>query len=118
MISASLYAILVGIGMIGQWSFSLATRRVPELRTEPFRIAFHLAGEFLTALVLIVGGLGLLANVPWAQPTYLVSVGMLLYTVIVSPGYFAQRREWPMVGMFAVLLILALVSLGLVLTAP
>ena len=118
MIFASLYAIVVGIGMIGQWSFSLATRRVPELKTEPFRIAFHLAGEFLTALALIVGGLGLLTNATWGRPTYLVSVGMLLYTAIVSPGYFAQRREWPMLGMFAVILVLALVSLGLVLNAP
>jgi hypothetical protein len=38
---ASLYAILVGIAMIGQWSSSIATKRVPELKTEPFRIAFH-----------------------------------------------------------------------------
>jgi len=41
-------------------------------------------------------------------------MGMLLYAVINSPGYFAEKRQWPMVGMFAVLLILALVSLGLV----
>ena len=111
---ASLYAILVGIGMIGQWSVSLATKRVPELKTEPLRIAFHLAGEFLTAIALIVGGLGLLTNTPWGRPIYLVAVGMLLYTVIVSPGYFAQKREWPMVVMFAVLFVLALVSLILV----
>ena len=87
---------------------------MPELKTEPFRIAFHLAGEFLTAVALIAGGLGLLCGAPWGRPMYLVSLGMLLYTVIVSPGYFCQRREWPMVGMFAVLLVLALVSLGLV----
>jgi hypothetical protein len=111
---SSLYAILVGVGMIGQWSFSLATKRVPELKTEPFRIAFHLAGEFLTAFALIAGGLGLLTNTPWGRPTYLVSVGMLLYTVIVSPGYFAQKREWPMVVMFAILFVLALISLVLV----
>ena len=47
MIFAPWYAILVGLGMIGQWSVFLATRRMPELKTEPFRIAFHLAGEFL-----------------------------------------------------------------------
>ena len=41
----------------------------------------------------------------------------MLYTVIVSPGYFAQKREWPMVGVFALPLILALVSLRLVLRA-
>jgi hypothetical protein len=115
---ASLYAILVGIAMIGQWSFALARRQVPELKTELFRIAFHLAGELLTAIALIAGGLGLLTGEPWGQPAYLVSTGMLLYTVIVSPGYFAQKRQWPVVGMFALLLILALVSLGLVLSAP
>jgi hypothetical protein len=115
---ASVYAILVGIGMIGQWSVSLARGRVPEVKTEPFRIAFHLAGEFLTAVALIAGGLGTLTSASWGRPAYLVATGMLLYTVIVSPGYFAQKREWPMVAMFAVLLVLALVSLGLVLSAP
>ena len=111
---SGIYAIVVGIGMIGQWSISLFTKQVPELKTEPFRIAFHLAGEFLTALALIASGLGLITGVTWAQTAYRVSVGMLLYTVIVSPGYFAQKRQWPMVVMFAVLLILALVSLALI----
>jgi len=112
---AALYAIVIGILMIGQWVFFLATKRVPELETEPIRILFHLAAEFITAIALLVGGLGLLTNSNWGLQIYLVSMGMLLYTVIVSPGYFAQKREWPMVGMFAVLLILALISLGLVL---
>ncbi len=101
--------------MIGQWVFSLVRKQVPELETEPIRIRFHLAAEFTTAIALLVGGSGLLADSSWGVHVYLVSMGMLLYTVIVSPGYFAQRGEWPMVGMFAVLLILALISLGLVL---
>ena len=115
MVFSAIYAIIVGIGMIGQWSVSLFANKVPELKTEPFRIAFHLAGEFLTAVSLVAGGLGLITDTSWGQPAYLVSMGMLLYTVIVSPGYFAQKREWPMVIMFAVLFILALVSLALVL---
>ena len=114
MVFSGIYAIVVGVGMIGQWSVSLFANKVPELKTEPFSIAFHLAGEFLTALALIVSGIGLLTGADWGRTTYLVSVGMLLYTVIASPGYFAQKREWPMVIMFAVLLILALVSLALV----
>ena len=117
MIFASIYALVVGIGMIGQWGVSLASRQVPEIKTEPYRIAFHLAGEFLTALALIAAGVGMLVGAPWGRPLYPAAVGMLLYTVIVSPGYFAQKRQWPMVGMFAVLLVLALVSLGLVLGA-
>jgi hypothetical protein len=114
MVFASIYAIVVGLGMIGQWSTSLVSRKVPELKTEPIRIAFHLAGEFLTAVALIVAGVGLIAGSAWGQTAYLVATGMLLYTVIVSPGYFAQRREWPMVIMFVVLFILALVSLAIV----
>jgi hypothetical protein len=38
---------------------------------------------------------------------------MLTYTVLVSPGYFAQLGQWPLVAMFAVLLILTLVSYAL-----
>jgi len=115
MILAGVYAIVVGIGIIGQWGFFLGAGRVPELKSEPYRIGFHLAGEFLTALALLVGGVALLAGAPWGRSFYLLATGMLLYTIIVSPGYFAQRKEWPLVGMFAVLLVLAAISLILVL---
>jgi hypothetical protein len=57
---------------------------VPELKTEPFWIAFHLSGEFLTAIALIANGLGILTNASWDRSTHLVSVGMLLYTACVG----------------------------------
>ena len=112
---AAVYALVVGIGMIGQWTVSIARRRVPELETERARILFHLAGEFITALALLASGSGLLLDATWALECYLVSLGMLFYTMIVSPGYFAQKRQWPMVGLFAVLTILGIASLVLVL---
>ena len=112
---AAIYMIVVGLGMIGLWVLSIARRQVPEFATEPFRIGFHLAAEFATAAALLVGGSALFADTSWASEAGFVPLGMLLYTVIVSPGYFAQKRQWPMVGMFAVLLVLALVSLGLLL---
>jgi hypothetical protein len=114
MIFAAIYAIVVGAGMIGQWLFSLATGQVPELVTEPLRIRFHLAAEFATALALLAGGLALLTGQAWGRWFYLLAMGMLLYTVIVSPGYFAQKGQWAFVGMFAVVLLLALVSIALV----
>ncbi len=107
------YAIIVGVLMFGQWAFFLAAKQVPELKTEPVRISFHLAAEFLAAAALMTSGAGLLVQAAWALQLYPVAVGMLIYTVIVSPGYFAQKRAWPLVGMFAVLLILALISLML-----
>ena len=36
-----------------------------------------------------------------------VAGGMVLYSVINSPGYFVQKGQWPMVGMFAILFFLA-----------
>ena len=114
MIFAAIYAIVVGAGMIGQWLVFLATGQVPELVTEPLRIRFHLAAEFATALALLVGGLALLTGQAWGRWFYLLAMGMLLYTVIVSPGYFAEQGNWVFVGMFAVLLLLALVSVALV----
>ena len=114
MVFASIFALLVGAGMIGQWLFFLATGQVPELETEPLRIRFHLVGEFATAIAMLVGGIALLTDQTWGRWFYLLAMGMLLYTVIVSPGYFAEKREWAFVGMFAVVFLLALVSIVLV----
>ena len=114
MVFAGVYAMVVGIGMIGQWGLSLVKKEVPEVETEPIRIGFHLAAEFATAAALLLGGLGLLLEAGWALQIYPVAIGMLVYTAIVSPGYFAQKGELAMVGFFAVVLILAVVSLVLV----
>lgn len=104
------YAMVVGVLMIGQWTFFLAVGQVPELQTEPWRIAFHLLGEGVTAISLIVSGVALLRRTPWAREAAFAALGMLTYTVLVSPGYFAQSGEWPLVAMFGVLLILTAVS--------
>jgi hypothetical protein len=99
------YSILVGILMIGQWGFFLGTGQVPELQTEPIRIAFHLAVELITAIMLVFGGYLLLKKTSLSKQLALVAAGMLLYTTIVSPGYFAQLGEWPIVIMFGLLVV-------------
>lgn len=108
---AGWFGIIVGSLMFGMWIFFLASGQVPELNTEPFRIYFHLAAEFTTAIGLIVGGIGLLKNFPRATSLYFVASGMLLYSLIVSPGYYAQLGQWAYVVMFAIVLVLALVSI-------
>lgn len=104
---AGIYGIFVGVLMFAQWAFFLATGQVPELQSKPYRIAFHLAAEFATAAGLIVAGIALLRRLAWGAASYLFFAGMLSYSVIVSPGYFAQQGQWALVGMFAVLLGLA-----------
>jgi hypothetical protein len=106
-----IYSIVVGVLMLAQWVFFILTGQVPELQTEPIRIGLHLAAEAVTALALILSGIGLLTRQAWGRSAAIFSLGMLMYTVIVSPGYFAQHGVWPIVVMFAILLVLDLVSL-------
>ena len=107
----ALFSIFVGVLMIGQWIFSLASRKVPEIATETRAIGFHLAAEFLTAAVLMVAGIALLAQSLLGYPLALLAFGMLVYTLINSAGYFAQRGQWLMVLMFGGILILAFASI-------
>jgi hypothetical protein len=104
---AGWYGVVVGVLIIGQWGFFLASGQVPELRTEPIRISFHLAAELLTALALLVAGGAVLLGRAWGPAALLLALGMLLYTVVVSPGYFAQQGQWVLLGLFGVLLALA-----------
>jgi hypothetical protein len=112
---AGWYGLVVGLLIIGQWSFFLLAGQVPELRTEPIRIGFHLAAELATALALITAGWAVVRARAWGRPALLLALGMLIYTVIVSPGYFAQRGEWLLLGLFGLLLALAVVCAGILL---
>jgi hypothetical protein len=110
------YGIVVGILMIAQWTLSIISGSVPELQTEPWRIGFHLAAEFSTAIILIVGGIAVLRSVAWGRTALLIGLGMVIYSEIVSPGYFVQLGQWPMVGLFILLLGGAILSMILLLS--
>jgi hypothetical protein len=105
-------SLVIGVLMLAQWSFLLAAGEVPELQNESVRVAFHLAAEAATAAALITAAVALLRGRAHARKLGLVANGMLIYTVVVSPGYFAQKGQWPPVAMFAVLLALALISVA------
>ncbi|HSL43488.1 MAG TPA: hypothetical protein VK897_08650 [Anaerolineales bacterium] len=107
---AAWYGILVGFLMIAQWAFSIISGGVPEFQTAPWEIAFHLAAEMSTALILILGGMAALKAMTWAKPLLLVGLGMVIYSEIVSPGYFAQLGQWPFVAIFGMLLIGAVIA--------
>ena len=104
------YGIVVGFLILAQWAFFLATGAVPETRTAPWSIGFHLAAELVLALALILGGFATWRSTKWGAQVLPVGLGMALYSEIASPGYFAQQGSWMLVGMFAVLLIGALVA--------
>jgi hypothetical protein len=115
MVFPAVYALVVGFGMMAQWTLSYRSGQIPELQTEPFRIRFHIAGEMATAVALVAAGAGLLLQAGWAVPLYQVGMGMLFYTAIVNPGYFAQQGKLILVGIFALLVLLGQVCLWILL---
>ena len=112
------YGIGVGFLMIGQWTFTILAGGVPEFQTAPWEIAFHLAAEFTTALLLLTGGIATLNMSTRGRQTLLVGLGMVIYSEIVSPGYYAQLGQWAFVAMFAILLFGAVWSVMLLLRQP
>lgn len=111
---AAIYSIFIGVSMIGMWTALLGTGQVPEINTEPIYLLYHLIAEFLTAITLLIGGFGLFANRKWGLKVYLISMGMLLYAVLIAGGYYAQKSEWTMIGMFTSFTILTILFICLI----
>lgn len=105
-----LYSGFVGFVMIGQWMMAYLAGQIIELETEPIRIGFHIAAELITAACLIISAGALQKRKAWGRELALVSTGMLLYTTLVSPGYFAQQGNWIWPGIFGLIMIGGVVS--------
>ena len=110
--AVSVYSLVVGIGMLCMWLFFIAAGSVAEFETKPAEITFHLIAEFGAALMLVIAAILSLGKKPAGKPLLLAALGMLLYTVIVSPGYYVQRGEIPFAVMFFVLAVLTAVAIG------
>jgi hypothetical protein len=108
---ASVYSIIVGVSILVLWTLLITTSSIPEFDTNPIEIILHITAELSTGFFLIIGGYGLWKEYGWRYPVHFLSMGMLFYTAIVSPGYYGDKGEWQVVGIFAILL-----SVGLVIT--
>ncbi|MFX1417780.1 MAG: hypothetical protein ACFE9N_02540 [Promethearchaeota archaeon] len=93
---ASIYTILIGIAMLFMWFILLIKREVPELTTKPTQIYFHLIAEFLTSIILITGGIGLIMNQTWGFAIFFIAIGMTIYSTINAAGFYGQLKDWPM----------------------
>ena len=111
----SIYSVLIGFFMIGFWMFATFSGMVPE-EEKPWGIRFHLLSEFTTATLLIVSGIASTFDIEWAKSTSLLALGMLLYIVIYSPGYYLQKKNKPMAIMFISLIILTILAISLTFT--
>jgi len=107
-----LYAVAVGLTMAGMWATLYLAGDIPELATVPFELGAHLLAEGLTALALLLSGFGVWRGWSRAHAGLIGALGMLLYTVVNSAGYYAELGDSAMVGMFAVLTLTTLLALA------
>ncbi len=104
----SIYSIAMGVVMLVAWSVLWAIGAIPEMTTQPWEIAMHLTAEFTTAGLLIISGTGLWFEAPWAMRINVFASGMLVYSLIQSPGYYLQRDAMVLVLMFAIVFLITL----------
>ena len=107
LIISGIYAIIIGIGIISLWLMLLRTKQVPELETEPIAIKFHITAEFLMGILALLSGILLLFSIPWAPYLFILAMGLVIYAVINSSGYYGQKKQWSFVIMFMIILIVS-----------
>jgi hypothetical protein len=108
---SGMFALVMGIVMAFVWIALIATAQY-DFQSAPLESASLMAAEALTALALIAGGIGILAQKAWGTAIHIASLGMMLYTSANSIGVFAQAGITPASIFFAVL---TLVTIGLIL---
>lgn len=94
---AAVYSIVIGISVLAMWSMTILTGGIKE---GPIEIFFHLVSEFLMAILLLIGGIGLIRDKMYGRKIFLISNGMLLYSVLNAAGYFGQGGNMAMVILF------------------
>jgi hypothetical protein len=101
---SGIFQILVGSGMLAIWLSLFLTGEIPEFQTEIMGITAHLMAEGVTALMLLFSGFHILLKGRKMEVLFHISYGALIYTLIASPGYFAQTGQWGTASLFLVLL--------------
>ncbi len=97
---AAIFSILMGVMMLGTWSYLFLSDQFPQAQTLPIETGYLLAAEFLTSVALILAGYGILARRNWALPLILVALGELIYCTIRFAGELGQGGSLPGLGFF------------------
>lgn len=99
----AVYSVVIAICMIGMWGFLLASGDIPEIKSEPLSITFHLFSEFMIAGLLLISGIGILTKRAWSEKLYMISTGALLCSTLNAAGYYGQEGNLSMLFMFTII---------------
>ena len=111
----AIVSITVGVAILGFWTVAVLGRSVPEITSGGTEIRFHIVAEVAAGLILVAGGFGIFVDVTatWSVVLSALGLGMLTYTLIVSPGYYVERRNIPAVVILGGLWLLVLPAIAL-----
>jgi hypothetical protein len=87
---AAMCSILMGLMMLGTWSYLFLFGQYPQVSTLPVETGYLLAAEFLTSAALITGGYGILSSRKWGMPLILIALGELIYCTVRFAGELGQ----------------------------
>lgn len=104
--------------MIGMWTSFYFANAIPELETEPiaYRAAHHHGKchwHFLDDRWVRAS-----RKPETGSRAYLLSMGMVLYTLAVSPSYYAEKGVVEFVGIFVIFIIISIVFIALSFLKP
>ncbi len=105
---AATYSIIGGIAIIIFWLMLYRKKELPEITMEPIKAMVHIGADIATAILLIIGGIGILAYMSWGYPIYYVSMGLLIYSITNFMGYYGQEKNWIAFGFYILLAIVAI----------
>lgn len=79
-----------GLSIALLWVVVLASGRYPSVAAGRADFAWHVAAELVTAALLLVGGVGLLAEAAWGPAVIAIALGALVYAVTESAGHYLK----------------------------
>jgi hypothetical protein len=91
LIISGIFAIIIGVGIIGLWLMLYLTNQIPELETETVAIKFHITVEMTMGVLSLLSGIFHLIGFSWASYFFILAMGLVIYAVINSAGYYGQK---------------------------
>ena len=110
---AAFYSILAAIALMIWWYALYKNDDHTELIETPIKKVVRLGRDILTALLLVIGGVGLFSTQDWGLTVYYISMGVLVLSLCDFTIFYGQRKDWSRFGFFALLAVVAIIFIVL-----
>lgn len=105
-----IFFLITGLSIIGLWIMLFITNQIPELQTNKVEILFHITIELIMAIFSIYTGFTIIKKHTFYKQMTMFTSGMLIYSIINSSGYYLNLINYPMLILFAIILVLVILS--------